>query len=62
MPKPGSQSCASCQYFGLEATPQEHTGWCIRFPPDTGGNAGMTAWPTVNVDWWCGEWKQVTSS
>ena len=66
MPKPGSQSCLGCQYFGMEATPGEVDGWCIRFPPYVVSAPRASTpqerikhseWPVVNKDWWCGEWK-----
>ena len=56
MAAPASQSCGNCRYFSDKDIEGEQQGRCHRYPPSIGGNA----WPTVNVDRWCGEWKTAT--
>lgn len=52
---PAGQACGNCRFFDQEAVMGEAQGKCLRFPPAIGGNA----WPTVNADRWCGEWKAI---
>jgi hypothetical protein len=39
----------------------EHAGKCRRFPPiiyyDGTGKKPTELWPTVNENWWCGEFR-----
>lgn len=71
MPKPGTEACLTCQYYGLEATPNPDTGWCVRHPPipvntsigalDPAGRITMH-WPIVHADHWCGEYLKTVAA
>ena len=60
MPRP---ACERCVFFvRTSSTRSVNTrGKCRRFPPlvyfDSHSNQTSELWPTVNENWWCGEFR-----
>ncbi len=57
-------SCARCVFYVHITTNQgvNTRGKCRRFPPlvyfDTHAKQPSELWPTVNENWWCGEFRK----
>lgn len=54
------ERCENCKFW-KETADDGSTGECQRYPPQLVTNSVGTvidaAWPTVDADDWCGEWK-----
>lgn len=55
---PSGESCATCRFAKKHPEYEHQYRLCVRYPPPASeSNTLQSRVPTVEKDWWCGEWK-----
>ena len=56
-----TNTCEDCHYFEADKE-DESIGVCRRYPPMLATDEQIGFWPTVDIDDWCGEYKNGSST
>lgn len=49
--------CENCTYFRRPSHGRDDRGDCYRYPPTVSQADALAVYPTVGINWYCGEWS-----